>query len=191
MHCMLRTTYLMHFTIFSSMLTHEKCINEKSTRKSKRSKENLPRKMHRQKWTFTRKTTEKISHEKYIDENERSHENTRKKNSHEKYIDKNEHSHEKIHRRKLKIEEKRKRKLAHLWVFSFLRSLINNILNRLERNQTIEEFCNHWHKSIMLEFSHAIVWGCSAKYQLQRCGKDHVFQDEDIVLIAKRTCGKW
>ena len=59
-----------------------------------------------------------------------------------------------------------------------------------ERNPTIEEFCNRLHKSIMLEFSHAIVWGRSAKHQPQRCGKDHVLQDEDIVQIVKKTGGK-
>lgn len=56
-----------------------------------------------------------------------------------------------------------------------------------ERNPTVEEFCNRLHKSIMLEFSHAVVWGRSAKHQPQRCGKDHVLEDEDIVQLVKKS----
>lgn len=59
-----------------------------------------------------------------------------------------------------------------------------------EKNPTVEEFCNRLHKSIMNEFSHAVVWGRSAKHQPQRCGKDHMLQDEDIVQICKKTGGK-
>mmetsp|Transcript_26469 Transcript_26469/g.30294 ORF Transcript_26469/g.30294 Transcript_26469/m.30294 type:complete len:374 (-) Transcript_26469:88-1209(-) len=56
-----------------------------------------------------------------------------------------------------------------------------------EGNPTVEQFCNRLHRSIMLEFSHAIVWGQSAKHQPQRCGKDHVLMDEDIVQICKKV----
>lgn len=59
-----------------------------------------------------------------------------------------------------------------------------------ERNPTVEEFCNRLHKSIMTQFAHAVVWGKSAKHQPQRCGKDHVLQDEDIVQIVKKSGGK-
>eukprot|EP00527_Entomoneis_sp_CCMP2396_P003833 CAMPEP_0198141704 /NCGR_PEP_ID=MMETSP1443-20131203/4657_1 /TAXON_ID=186043 /ORGANISM="Entomoneis sp., Strain CCMP2396" /LENGTH=366 /DNA_ID=CAMNT_0043804523 /DNA_START=163 /DNA_END=1259 /DNA_ORIENTATION=- len=48
-------------------------------------------------------------------------------------------------------------------------------------NPTIEEFCNRLHKNIINSFSHAWVWGRSAKHQPQRCGKEHVLEDEDIV----------
>ncbi|EEC43140.1 predicted protein [Phaeodactylum tricornutum CCAP 1055/1] len=54
-------------------------------------------------------------------------------------------------------------------------------------NPTIEEFCNRLHKSIIDSFSHAWVWGRSAKHQPQRCGKDHVLADEDIVQICKKV----
>lgn len=54
---------------------------------------------------------------------------------------------------------------------------------------TVEQFCNRLHKSIMQEFSHAFVWGRSAKHQPQRCGKDHVLLDEDIVQICKKVGG--
>lgn len=56
-----------------------------------------------------------------------------------------------------------------------------------ERNPTIEEFCMRLHKDLINEFSHALVWGRSAKHQPQRCGKDHVLMDEDIVQISKKV----
>lgn len=52
---------------------------------------------------------------------------------------------------------------------------------------TIEEFCNRLHKGIMAQFSHALVWGRSAKHQPQTCGKDHVLCDEDVVQICKKV----
>jgi len=55
-----------------------------------------------------------------------------------------------------------------------------------ERNPTIEEFCNRLHKSLIDEFSHAFVWGRSAKHQPQRCGRDHILEDEDIVQLCKK-----
>jgi uncharacterized protein len=39
----------------------------------------------------------------------------------------------------------------------------------------------------LAEFSHAWVWGRSAKHQPQRCGKDHVLADEDVVQLCKKT----
>lgn len=57
------------------------------------------------------------------------------------------------------------------------------------KNPTIEEFCNKIHRGLMAEFSHAWVWGRSAKHQPQRCGKDHVLSDEDIVQICKKSSG--
>lgn len=52
---------------------------------------------------------------------------------------------------------------------------------------TIEEFCNRLHKGIMSQFSHALVWGRSAKHQPQTCGREHVLGDEDIVQICKKA----
>lgn len=83
-------------------------------------------------------------------------------------------------------------------------------------NPSIEEFCNRLHKGLLAEFSHAWVWGkwngcrscCllnivtaiiflshkigartgrSAKHQPQRCGKDHILCDEDIVQLCKKV----
>ena len=61
------------------------------------------------------------------------------------------------------------------------------VILHVEKDPTVEHFCNRLHKSIMDEFSHALVWGRSAKHQPQRCGKDHILMDEDIVQIVKRT----
>jgi len=56
-----------------------------------------------------------------------------------------------------------------------------------EGNPTIEQFCNRLHKGLIAQFSHAFVWGRSAKHQPQRCGKDHILMDEDIVQICKKV----
>lgn len=56
-----------------------------------------------------------------------------------------------------------------------------------ERDPSIEQFCNRLHKSIMDDFSHAFVWGKSAKHQPQRCGREHTLQDEDVVQICKKV----
>ena len=56
-----------------------------------------------------------------------------------------------------------------------------------EGNPSIEEFCNRLRKHLISDFSHALVWGKSTKHQPQRCGKDHLLQDEDIVQICKKV----
>eukprot|EP00568_Trieres_chinensis_P017975 CAMPEP_0183325438 /NCGR_PEP_ID=MMETSP0160_2-20130417/79561_1 /TAXON_ID=2839 ORGANISM="Odontella Sinensis, Strain Grunow 1884" /NCGR_SAMPLE_ID=MMETSP0160_2 /ASSEMBLY_ACC=CAM_ASM_000250 /LENGTH=373 /DNA_ID=CAMNT_0025493217 /DNA_START=53 /DNA_END=1174 /DNA_ORIENTATION=+ len=61
------------------------------------------------------------------------------------------------------------------------------VILHAERNPTIEEFCNRLHRSIIDEFSYALVWGRSAKHQPQRCGRDHVLMDEDVVQIVKKV----
>lgn len=64
-------------------------------------------------------------------------------------------------------------------------SFLSVILHSAE--PTIEEFCNRLHRGIISQFSHALVWGRSAKFQPQRCGKDHILMDEDIVQIVKKV----
>jgi len=56
-----------------------------------------------------------------------------------------------------------------------------------EGNPTVEEFCNRIHRSLIDSFSHAWVWGKSAKHQPQRCGKDHRLMDEDVVSLVKKA----
>lgn len=45
---------------------------------------------------------------------------------------------------------------------------------------TVEDFCNSIHKSIVEQFKTAIVYGRSVKHQPQRVGLSHVLEDEDI-----------
>ena len=54
------------------------------------------------------------------------------------------------------------------------------VIMHSKSNPTIEEFCN-----LINDFSHAFVWGRSAKHQPQCCGKDHVLMDEDIATLCK------
>mmetsp|Transcript_43004 Transcript_43004/g.91445 ORF Transcript_43004/g.91445 Transcript_43004/m.91445 type:complete len:375 (-) Transcript_43004:288-1412(-) len=56
-----------------------------------------------------------------------------------------------------------------------------------EGNPTVEEFCNRIHRALMEQFSHAWVWGKSAKHQPQRCGREHQLEDEDVVQIVKKA----
>jgi len=55
------------------------------------------------------------------------------------------------------------------------------------KNPTIEQFCNRLHRSLIDSFAFAWVWGKSAKHQPQRCGKEHVLCDEDIVQLVKKV----
>eukprot|EP00126_Sphaerothecum_destruens_P004373 Sdes_comp18151_c0_seq1m7634 len=51
---------------------------------------------------------------------------------------------------------------------------------------SLEDFCNSIHKSILKEFKYALVWGNSVKHQPQKCGKEHILSDEDVVQIVKK-----
>jgi len=52
---------------------------------------------------------------------------------------------------------------------------------------TIEEFCQRIHRSLLEQFKHALVWGTSVKHAPQKCGRDHILEDEDVVQIVKRV----
>jgi ribosome-interacting GTPase 1 len=52
---------------------------------------------------------------------------------------------------------------------------------------TVEDFCNNIHKTIIKSFKCALVWGSSAKHQPQRVGRDHTLNDEDVVQIVKKV----
>merc|ERR1712151_1050412 len=54
-----------------------------------------------------------------------------------------------------------------------------------EKN-SIEEFCNRIHRTLLAQFSFALVWGMSVKHNPQRCGKQHRLMDEDVVQIIKK-----
>lgn len=50
----------------------------------------------------------------------------------------------------------------------------------------MEDFCNHIHRSLLKDIKYVLVWGTSAKHYPQRCGTQHVLQDEDVVQIVKK-----
>eukprot|EP01135_Chromosphaera_perkinsii_P000195 Nk52_evm1s46 gene=Nk52_evmTU1s46 len=54
-------------------------------------------------------------------------------------------------------------------------------------NITIEKFCNSIHKTILKDLKYALVWGTSVKHQPQKCGRDHVLSDEDVVQLVKKV----
>lgn len=51
---------------------------------------------------------------------------------------------------------------------------------------TVEDFCNAIHREIFRQLRYAVVWGASTKHPGQRCGGDHVLDDEDVVTLFKR-----
>ncbi|KAI7278126.1 Ribosome-interacting GTPase [Hortaea werneckii] len=51
---------------------------------------------------------------------------------------------------------------------------------------TVEDFCNSIHKTIIEQFRVAVVYGRSVKHQPQRVGLTHVLEDEDIITIIKK-----
>ncbi|XVE51881.1 hypothetical protein DITRI_Ditri02bG0076500 [Diplodiscus trichospermus] len=51
---------------------------------------------------------------------------------------------------------------------------------------TVEDFCNHIHRSLMKDVNYVLVWGTSARHYPQHCGLGHVLQDEDVVRIVKK-----
>jgi small GTP-binding protein len=55
---------------------------------------------------------------------------------------------------------------------------------------TVEQAACRLHRSIMAEFSRAIVWGRSVKHSPQIVGKDHVLDDEDVMQIVKKQSTK-
>ncbi len=52
--------------------------------------------------------------------------------------------------------------------------------------RTVADFCGKIHKSLLAEFRLALVWGKSVKHNPQRCGKEHLLEDEDVVQILKK-----
>lgn len=51
---------------------------------------------------------------------------------------------------------------------------------------SMEDFCNRLHRSLLAQFKVALVWGQSVKHNPQRCGKEHRLMDEDVVQIIKK-----
>eukprot|EP00698_Gefionella_okellyi_P020427 TRINITY_DN6400_c0_g1_i1.p1 TRINITY_DN6400_c0_g1~~TRINITY_DN6400_c0_g1_i1.p1 ORF type:complete len:369 (-),score=98.71 TRINITY_DN6400_c0_g1_i1:352-1458(-) len=55
------------------------------------------------------------------------------------------------------------------------------------KHRSVEDFCNHIHKTILKQFKHALVWGRSAKHNPQKVGKEHQLEDEDIIQLVKKV----
>lgn len=53
------------------------------------------------------------------------------------------------------------------------------------KKSSVEDFCNKIHRSLILDFKHAQVWGHSVKHNPQKVGKRHALMDEDIVQVVK------
>lgn len=51
---------------------------------------------------------------------------------------------------------------------------------------SVEDFCNHLHRSLLKDIKYVLVWGASSKHYPQRCGTQHVLSDEDVVQIVKK-----
>lgn len=45
-------------------------------------------------------------------------------------------------------------------------------------------------KDMLDNFNYALVWGTSTKYNPQRCGKDHMLQDEDVLQVIVKTANQ-
>lgn len=46
---------------------------------------------------------------------------------------------------------------------------------------SVADFCLKLHKTLLDDFKFATIWGTSVKFNPQRCGKDHILGDEDVV----------
>jgi ribosome-interacting GTPase 1 len=56
----------------------------------------------------------------------------------------------------------------------------------VRHGSTIEDVCDHVHRTLKDTFKYALVWGASARHVPQRVGLGHVVSDEDVVsIIAK------
>jgi uncharacterized protein len=51
---------------------------------------------------------------------------------------------------------------------------------------TVEDFCNHIHRSLVKDVKYVLVWGTSARHYPQHCGLQHNLCDEDVVQIVKK-----
>lgn len=53
-------------------------------------------------------------------------------------------------------------------------------------NSTIEDVCDHIHRTLKETFKYALVWGASARHIPQRVGLGHIVADEDVVSIVAK-----
>nr|AFK36969.1 unknown [Medicago truncatula] len=60
------------------------------------------------------------------------------------------------------------------------------VLSADRGGSSVEDFCNHIHRSLVKDVKYVLVWGTSARHYPQHCGLSHVFCDEDVVQIVKK-----
>ena len=60
------------------------------------------------------------------------------------------------------------------------------ILTEGRHGVSIESACKQIHKTLLVSFDYAIVWGLSVKHTPQRVGLSHVLHDEDVIQIIKK-----
>ena len=54
----------------------------------------------------------------------------------------------------------------------------------VRRGSTIEDVCDHIHRTMKDTFKYALVWGASARHVPQRVGLGHLVADEDVISIV-------
>ena len=59
------------------------------------------------------------------------------------------------------------------------------ILSAERGGVSVSNFCKQVHAALLRTFAYANVWGSSAKHAPQRVGKEHLLQDEDVVMIVR------
>eukprot|EP00548_Thalassiothrix_antarctica_P012976 CAMPEP_0194172038 /NCGR_PEP_ID=MMETSP0154-20130528/6561_1 /TAXON_ID=1049557 /ORGANISM="Thalassiothrix antarctica, Strain L6-D1" /LENGTH=407 /DNA_ID=CAMNT_0038884573 /DNA_START=89 /DNA_END=1312 /DNA_ORIENTATION=+ len=61
------------------------------------------------------------------------------------------------------------------------------VLSQIRRGTTVRSLCANVSSQMLRDFNYAVVWGTSAKYDMQRCGLNHQLDDEDVVQIVTKT----
>lgn len=64
------------------------------------------------------------------------------------------------------------------------------ILTKARGGYTIKCAVLQLHKSLLDDFSHAMVWGKSVKFSPMRCGMFHELCDEDVMQVMKKVSAK-
>lgn len=61
------------------------------------------------------------------------------------------------------------------------------VLTQARGGLTIKHACAQIHNELAKSFKFAMVWGLSVRFSPQRCGLDHLLQDEDVLQIVTKT----
>ncbi|EEC51210.1 predicted protein [Phaeodactylum tricornutum CCAP 1055/1] len=61
------------------------------------------------------------------------------------------------------------------------------VLSEIRKGTTVKSLCSNVSSELLRDFNYALVWGTSAKHAPQRCGLNHILDDEDVVQIVSKT----